>query len=809
MRKILIVLVQTLVTSLTLRAETLEKVFANPPQEARPIMIWQWMDGVVSAEGISSDLEAYREAGIGGVQQFHVGGPDQGLICDTTNAIGTDNWKALMRHALNECERLGLTFGTHNCPGWSSSAFTTVTPEYSMQKLVWTDTIVKGGRLKDISVSQPVIDPQYTFYRDISLLAMPVDSVIPYHSIIDLNENCELLPEGQWRIIRIGHTTNGKTNEATAPLGGVGLECDKMSREAVRRYWNSYPQMLIDLLSETIGKTFQRIEIDSYEAGGQEWTPKMPEEFYFRRGYDMTKWLPVLLGYTIDSPEKSRKFFNDYVLTGTELFAENYYGYMAELAHENGLKLLYQPYGTGSSKPFNPINTEEIAKRLPDDLFCTEFWYEPSNWGWPSVPRHTATAHKLGIDLIYAEGFTCWPFSPWKEDPASLKVMADKAFCLGVNALMLHAGAQNPWKGAKPGMTFGKWGTWWTPGQTWWQSGGAKLLFDYFSRCQSLLQRGKWIADHKNGEATFTADQPLEWIHRRNNNTDIYFVANPVDSAFTTIITLPFSGKIPEIWFPETGETEVARAWVLDEGNTRIAMNFDEHQSCFIILRNETEEKGPGLTLPEAGITCRMPIDGEWTLSFPEGWDAPTMVMLNELVPWNEHSNDGIKYFSGTASYSKDFQVDKINSEARYLLDLGEVKNLAQVFINEVPIAHLWKKPFVCDITEYIKEGNNSLNIAVTNLWPNRMIGDEQYEDDVEWDELMTYSYASDSPVVGRYMKKVPDWLRNGEPRPSQHRRAVISFKFFEKDAPLLPSGLLGPVEIKEIKDTWVVKHQL
>ena len=121
---------------------SLEEDFLQPPLSAKPIMIWQWMDGLVSEAGITADLEAYAEAGIGGVQQFLVGGPSQVMACDTANAIGTENWKRLMRHAIKECARLGLTFGTHNCPGWSSSASTQVDPAFSMQKIVWTDTVV-------------------------------------------------------------------------------------------------------------------------------------------------------------------------------------------------------------------------------------------------------------------------------------------------------------------------------------------------------------------------------------------------------------------------------------------------------------------------------------------------------------------------------------------------------------------------------------------------------------------------------------------------------------------------------------------
>lgn len=770
------------------------------------------MDGLVSKEGITSDLEAYQQAGLGGVQQFHVGGPMQGIIRDTTNAIGSDRWKALMRHAINECQRLGLSFGTHNCPGWSSSAYPSVEPQYSMLKLIWTEDTIpamrKGKTRKFILPRQPEVDPRWNFYQDIVVLVMPTDSIVKLSDIEVFSPTDEIHSNRReaCRIIRFGYTTNGKTNEATAPFGGVGLECDKMSKEAVNHYWNSYPQLLLNLEKSKNGTTFQRIEIDSYEAGGQSWTPLMPEEFSHRRGYDLLKWLPVMTGITVESTERSKQFFADFAKTGTELFTENYYGYMAELAHQHGLKLLYQPYGTNSSKPFNPINTEAIAKTLPNDLLCTEFWTKP-NWGWPSLPRHTRTAHRLKLQDIYAEGFTCWPLAAWQEDPASQKVLADRAFSLGVNHLMLHAGAQNPWTQAVPGMTFGKWGSWWTPGQTWWKSGGAQLLFQYFSRCQALLQRGQWVDDYTCPTPSLTYSvntnkkDALLWTHRQEANAHIYFIANSLDSAFVATINIQTTGYQPEIWLPETGELSNASSWSYENGKTQLTLPFDEHQAVFIIFKNSTTQQKSTDTAYTSYEKERLTLQGQWTLHFPEGWDAPNSIVIDSLLPWNEHEMFGIKYFSGTATYDKTFRIKRIDKKARYVLHLGTVKNLAQVSINGKPVAHLWKKPFRCDITPYIIKGENRLEIAVTNLWPNRMIGDEQWEDDMEWDEPFVYDYAPGKPVAGRFMKRVPDWLRLNQPRPSRHRKAVVSFKFFEKDSPLLPSGLLGPVFIQVTRE--------
>ena len=793
------------------QAQTLDEVFQNPPQEARPLMIWQWMDGVVSSEGITADLEAYREAGIGGVQQFLVGGPVQAIIRDTTNAIGTDNWRQLMRHALGECQRLGLTFGTHNCPGWSSSAFPTVPPEVSMQKLVWSEQIV-APVAKDSQIplpEQPEVDAQWNYYRDIAVLVMPADSLVRLADIRVLQpSDFPLLQEKggvTLRVLRVGHTTNGKTNGSTAPTGGVGLECDKMSRKAVLSYWQGYPQMLLDLSRTSLGTTFQRIEIDSYEAGGQEWTPLMPEEFQKRCHYDMLPWLPVLKGLTVESAEGSRKFNRDYATVGQQLFTENYYGYMAELAHQNGLKLLYEPYGTNSSKPFNPINTEAIARLLPDDYFCTEFWTQPTSWGWPSLPRHMQAAHKAGARLIFAEGFTHWPRGAWQEDPASQKVLADKAFCLGVNALMLHAGAQNPWTNVLPGMTFGQWGSWWTPGQTWWRSGAAKLLFQYMARCQALLQRGEWVEDFSSKGTSLKCDQvELQWTRRRDGDADIYFLSNPLDSAFTAVMKIASTARLPELWLPDTGLQTRDVLCRCSDGSVELALHFDEYQSCFIVLREPFDSEAlrmrneafaaalqQGLMLMPTE-TSSLPVEGPWTLHFPEGWDAPAEVTLDGLTPWNEHQDDGIRYFSGTATYEKTISMKRIDRKASYVLDLGVVKNLAQVTLNGQPVAHLWKKPFRCDVTPYLKKGDNKLQIAVTNLWPNRMIGDEQWPDDLEWGN----DDPSSRPIAGMFLRNVPDWLRLGQPRPSEHRKTVVSTKFFSKDSPLLPSGLLGPVKI-------------
>jgi len=807
-----------LLASLGAKGQTMEEAFRNPPAGAKPIMIWQWMDGLVTKEGITADLEAYKEAGIGGVQNFQVGGPMQTLIKDTTNAIGSDKWQRLMRFAIDECRRLGLSFGTHNCPGWSSSAYPTVRPEYAMQQLVWSKTVASGRKRTYLVL--PKTDPQYRYYRDVAVIAIPDNDSVSLSQVVNLTDKMDRkgvlhwrMPKGRWRIYRFGHTPTGKTNAGTAPESGVGLECDKMSREAVRHFWETYPSVLMSLAGDEVGKTFQRLEIDSYEAGGQDWTSAMPVEFQKRRGYDMLTWLPVAAGVTVENSVSSKKFMNDWRETVTDLFAEYYYGYMSQLAHEHGLQLLVQPYGTGGGLGrFNPINTGKICRQLrADDPISAEFWTHPTNWGWNDLPRVVDEARRAGHEIVYAEGFTCWPLYAWKDDPARLKAIADSAFCSGINKMMLHAGAQNPWVKAKPGMSFGMWGTQWTPGQTWWKD-GAKPLFTYLARCQALLQRGVYVDDFKSREASLTADSPfIHWIHRKDADADIYFVANTKDSKLMPMVTVASKGRLPEVWDPETGNMYEAKKWQIADGKTQVMLNLTTRRAVFLVFRHPTTQTCSAKQPLSDNPIDTIPINGKWKVGFNEG----KVVEWTSLIPWNESADNDIKYFSGTARYAQHIYLSEVNRHYRYILDLGEVKNLAVVRVNGKVCGTLWRPPFAVDITDELLGGDNLLQVDVTNLWVNRMVGDEQEPDDVEWSEPVTFGAAPHSPVIGRFMKKVPDWLRLGQPRPSR-RKTVVSFKFFDKDTPLLHSGLIGPVLLKKTaslvkqpsveKELWI-KH--
>jgi hypothetical protein len=189
-------------------------------------------------------------------------------------------------------------------------------------------------------------------------------------------------------------------------------------------------------------------------------------------------------------------------------------------------------------------------------------------------------------------------------------------------------------------------------------------------------------------------------------------------------------------------------------------------------------------------------IQGPWELEFPKNLGAPDHVTLDRLISWTEHPDPGVKYFSGTATYRKRFTLPKgmLGPDRRLYLDLGRVCVIAEVALNGKDLGILWKPPFIADVTDIVTAENNHLEIRVVNLWPNRLIRDEQLPEDFEW---ATPSTPRD-PVpksVGMPIDHWPQWLLENKPRPTG-RVAFTTWKHWSKDDPLLESGLLGPVRI-------------
>ena len=529
-------------------AATLAEQFRAPPVAARPWVYWFIMDGNLSREGITADLEAMHAAGIGGVilMEVNVGIP-RGPV-----EFMSERWRGLFKHTVEEAERLGLEIDLNAGPGWTGSGGPWVKPEQSMQHLVASAVTIAGPARCDTVLPQPeprkpffgtaglpadLIKAQRDFYADVALLAVPggddgprladVDEkalyvrapytskpgVKPYlpppgppgaptpagaiaaDAVVDLSDRLQPggrlvwdAPPGKWTILRFGRTSTG-ANTRPAPRAGLGLECDKFSAAALDAHFDAFVGKLLRTVGpRPAGRTsgWTMLHMDSWEMGAQNWTAGFRQQFQQRRGYDPLPYLPAMTGRVVGSVERSERFLWDLRLTAQELVIDNYAGHLKQLGRRHGLRLSIEPYD------MNP--TSDMTLGGVADVPMCEFWAQGHGFNATfSCIEATSIAHTRGRAIVAAEAFTSGASEAWQLFPGAMKNQTDWALAAGINRLVFHRFAHQPWLDRRPGMTMGPYGVHWDRTQTWWSMVGA--YHRYLARCQWLLRQGATVAD--------------------------------------------------------------------------------------------------------------------------------------------------------------------------------------------------------------------------------------------------------------------------------------------------------------------------
>jgi hypothetical protein len=253
------------------------------------------------------------------------------------------------------------------------------------------------------------------------------------------------------------------------------------------------------------------------------------------------------------------------------------------------------------------------------------------------------------------------------------------------------------------------------------------------------------------------SDTSLLFVHRAITGGDLYFVDNRTMSATTFDASFRVTGKSPELWHADTGKIEPA-SYRIQNGRTTVPLTLNPYETVFVVFRKPTTVSSRTL----AGVVSSpvATVDGSWDVSFQPGRGAPAQATFDALRSWSENSDAGIKYFSGHGTYTKmlDAPAAWFKPGADLWLDLGDVKNLAEVKLNGVSLGILWKAPFRVNVTKVLKPGVNKLEVAVTNLWVNRLIGDQQPG------TAQKYTFTTHNP--------------------------------YKATSPLLSSGLIGPVQV-------------
>lgn len=329
---------------------------------------------------------------------------------------------------------------------------------------------------------------------------IPTEDFIPKDQIIKLSAYLDKVgvvnwtaPEGNWKIMRFGHTSTGQENDTGG--GGRGLEVDKFDPEAVRFQFQKWFGKAAEVAGpELVPEVLSILHIDSWEAGSQNWSSVFREEFKNRRGYDLVDFLPVMAGIPIESAETSEQVLYDVRKTISELIVDNFFGTMKAEADKLGVKF--------SSENVAPTMVSDALMHFKNvDFPGGEFWLRSPTHDKPNDMLDAISGgHIYGKNIIQAEAFTELRMD-WDEDPELLKPLADRNYALGANRYFYHVFVHNPWTDRKPGMTLDGVGSYFQRDQTWWEPG--KAWVEYCRRVQYQLQKGTPVVDL----AVFTGEE--------------------------------------------------------------------------------------------------------------------------------------------------------------------------------------------------------------------------------------------------------------------------------------------------------------
>lgn len=691
------------------------------------------------------------------------------------------------------------------------------------------------------------------------------------------------VPKGNWTISAFLMETTGITNNPATPEA-TGLEVDKMNKEHVREHFDAFLGEILRRIPKEDRTSLKIAVLDSYEAGGQNWTDDMMDKFETVYGYSPKPYLPALNGVVIGNEEVSSRFLWDLRRLVADRIATDYVGGLTETSHKYGLTTWLENYGHWG------FPAEFLQYGGQADEIGGEFWTFV-NLGEIENRAASSSAHIYGKNRVWAESFTSGGPN-FTHYPFEFKQRLDKFFTQGINANIFHVYIHQPYEDKNPGVS--AWfGNDFQRKNTWFNQ--LDLFTNYVRRSNFMLQQGVYIADaayfigedapkmtgvqdpalpygysfdyinadvlltkakmnngflvmpggvkykllilpnqqsmrlkilkkiyqfvneglaiygeaptyspslsdYPNadneisllGQKIFASNKfgkgkvykrgvPLDYvlkdlnvapdfytsadsvlfIHRSLNDGEIYFLSNQSSKK------IDFNGSFrvnkelkPEIWNAVTGETRILPDFKRLDNKTVVPLRLDQNGSAFIIFKNSARRTVSMPNFPDGKNVISL--NTKWELVFEKDKRGPVNgTKIDSLFNWKDSPNDSIKYFSGTATYIKEFNLENIPNGELYI-DLGKVMVMAKVRLNGENIGGVWTTPYRLNITKSLRIGKNVLEIAVVNNWQNRLIGDQRL-------------------------------------KPKQ-RKTWTTVNPWKSDSQLQSSGLLGPVKIINIK---------
>ncbi|MDQ2656725.1 MAG: hypothetical protein M3Y60_04825 [Bacteroidota bacterium] len=494
-------------------ADTLVGGFIDPPLEARPKGLWPWVNGNFSLPQITHELEEAKQKGMGGFDIWDVASTinPEGIMPDGPAFLSDESLQAIA-HAVREAERIGMEIGLVSSSSWNAGG-AWVKPEHGAMGLFRSDTIVQGPARFAAAIPFPHIPAKFggrnmilhndpgtglpVFYREVAVLAHPVNadsSIVATSDIVDLSSHLRKgriswrLPEGKWRIVRYICAPTGQPLMLPSPNSN-GLMLDHFSSEAQEANIAYVLQRLKDGIGSLHHRSLKYIYEDSYEVNSAVWTPKLPQEFEARNGYSLTKYLPILDGFSIVSPEISNRFMFDFSKLLSDLIIENHYAKGRELTEKEGLGFYAEAGGPG--QPIHNVPFEDLKALGSLTVPRGEFWNRHPQLDKLQIIKGIASAsHIYDQKYVEAESFTSVRL--WQEGPGELKPLADRAMCEGLNRFVYHTFPHTPPESGNPGWVY-NFGTLINTTNGWWDKSAP--FHEYLARCSYLLQQGNFVGD--------------------------------------------------------------------------------------------------------------------------------------------------------------------------------------------------------------------------------------------------------------------------------------------------------------------------
>jgi hypothetical protein len=480
--------------------------FAHPPVSTRPGAFWAWLEGHVSLDRITYELEEMKAKGMGGADIWDVRAyinPDQMIPAGPT-FLGAESLKAI-GHALREAKRLGLRMGMVAASGWNAGG-TWVQPPDAGMGLFLSQVSVEGPTRLSRVLPFPEVpkdcpkDAQGRplYYRHVAVLAVPQaeDRVFESaQSVVDLSDCYDDererltwdVPAGQWTILRFVMSNTGYQLIAQSANSG-GPMIDFLNPESTRMHFGAIMKRLESELGDIREFPLDHLEVDSMELGHHTiWTAQILERFQKEYGYDPLKYLPLLKGYKTRDAEVRERFLYDWKKLISDVFIDSHYRTGSAFLRQYGVKLCAEAGGPGA--PIWDTCPVDALKALGAvDIPRGEFWPKMRNiW---LVKEISSAAHIYGKTIVDAESFTSWRHL--QDSPYFYKLMADKAMSEGLNHFTFHTFAHSPAQAGLPGNYYHA-GTHINPNRVWWPMAGP--FIDYLSRCCYLLRKGLFVAD--------------------------------------------------------------------------------------------------------------------------------------------------------------------------------------------------------------------------------------------------------------------------------------------------------------------------